>query len=69
MWTRDETILALDLFFDLNGRVPSSSDGRIQALSELLKTVPYHNRAARKHSFRNSVGLTFPTYLSWKPQY
>jgi 5-methylcytosine-specific restriction enzyme A len=58
-WTRDETILALDLYFDYNGRVPSSSDPRIIALSDLLRTFPYHSSAARQESFRNPDGVAF----------
>ena len=58
-WTRDETILALDLYFDCQGRIPSSADGRVQALAELLRAFPYHSRAARKESFRNADGVAF----------
>src|SRR5262245_1062151 len=58
-WTRDETILALDLYFDCKGRIPSGSDDRVQALSELLRAFPYHSRAARKESFRNADGVAF----------
>ena len=58
-WTRDETILALALYFDCEGRIPSSSDNRVQALSELLRELPYHSRAARRDSFRNPDGVAF----------
>lgn len=58
-WTRDETILALDLYFDLNGKIPSGSDDRVKALSELLRRFPYHAEASRKKSFRNPDGVTF----------
>ena len=58
-WTRDETILALDLFFDCEGRIPSSSDERVQALSDLLRAFPHHSHAARKESFRNADGVAF----------
>ncbi|MBC1262480.1 HNH endonuclease [Synechococcus sp. BSF8S] len=58
-WTRDETILALDLYFDLNGKIPSGSDERIKALSEVLRRFPYHAEASRKESFRNSDGVAF----------
>jgi 5-methylcytosine-specific restriction enzyme A len=58
-WTRDETILALDLYFDCKDRLPSSSDHRVHALSELLRAFPYHSRAARKESFQNSDGVAF----------
>lgn len=58
-WTRDETILALDLYFDLNGKIPSGSDERIKALSEMLRRFPYHAEASRKESFRNPDGVAF----------
>ncbi|WP_275975390.1 HNH endonuclease [Chromobacterium sp. IRSSSOUMB001] len=58
-WTRDETILALDLYFDLNGKIPPGSDERVKALSEVLRRFPYHAEASRKESFRNPDGVAF----------
>src|SRR5581483_8043912 len=58
-WTRDEIILALDLYLDCQGHIPSSSDPRVLALSELLRSFPYHSRAARQASFRNTDGVSF----------
>lgn len=58
-WTRDETVLALDLYFDLNGKVPSGADKRVQTLSELLRRFPYHAEASRQESFRNPDGVAF----------
>lgn len=58
-WTRDETILALDLYFDLNGKIPSGSDDRLKALSDVLRRFPQHAEASRKESFRNPVGVAF----------
>lgn len=58
-WTRDETILALDLYFELNGKIPSGSDERVKALSEVLRRFPYHADASRKESFRNPDGVAF----------
>ncbi len=58
-WTRDETILALDLYFDCENQIPSSNDSRVKELSELLRSFPYHAQAARKDSFRNSDGVAF----------
>ncbi|MFH1851165.1 MAG: HNH endonuclease [Candidatus Neomarinimicrobiota bacterium] len=58
-WTKDETILALDLYFDFQGHIPSSNDNRIIALSELLRTFPYHSLAIRRESFRNADGVVF----------
>lgn len=58
-WTRDETILALDLYLECDGHIPSSADERVQALSEILRLIPYHSLAARKESFRNPDGVAF----------
>ena len=58
-WTRDETILALDLYFDCRAHIPSSSDPRVRALSDLLRAFPYHSQAARQASFRNADGVAF----------
>ena len=58
-WTRDETVLALDLYFDLNGKIPSGADDRVKALSEVLRRFPYHAAASRKESFRNPDGVAF----------
>jgi 5-methylcytosine-specific restriction protein A len=58
-WTRDETILALDLYFDLKGKVPAGSDEQVKALSQVLRRFPYHALASRKDSFRNPDGVAF----------
>jgi 5-methylcytosine-specific restriction protein A len=58
-WTRDEVILALELYFDCAGRIPGSSDARVVALSNLLRAFPHHSTAARKPSFRNPDGVAF----------
>ena len=58
-WTRDEVILALDLYFDCKGSIPGQSDPRVKALSDLLRTFPHHSAAARKQSFRNPDGVAF----------
>ena len=58
-WTRDETLLALDLYFDLGGVIPSGRDARVKELSELLRSMPYHLTEARQPTFRNSDGVAF----------
>jgi len=58
-WTRDETILALDLYFKLDRVIPSGIDKRLQELSELLRNLPYHAAASKNESFRNISGVTF----------
>jgi len=58
-WTRDETILALDLYFDCEGRIPSPTDPRIIELSETLNRLPIHALEYRKANFRNPDGVAF----------
>ncbi len=58
-WTRDETLLALDLYFRLDGRVPSPSASEVQELSGILRALPYHAEAAKRPSFRNPDGVGF----------
>lgn len=58
-WTRDETILALDLYFDLEGVIPSGRDQRVIDLSNLLRSMPYHAEEARRQTFRNPDGVAF----------
>jgi 5-methylcytosine-specific restriction protein A len=58
-WTRDEVILALDLYFDFGGSIPSSGDERVIELSRLLRSFPHHASSARKESFRNADGVAF----------
>lgn len=57
-WNRDETILALELYFETEGRV-SPADDRVVALSETLRSLPYHAEAARQATFRNPAGVGF----------
>src|SRR5271168_4899151 len=58
-WTRDETVLALALYFDCGESVPSKNDPRIQELSSLLRRLPYHAEAARRDTFRNPDDVGF----------
>ena len=58
-WTKDEIILALDLYLDCNGIIPSKNNKRVIELSKLLRDFPYHLEAARKDSFRNPDGVLF----------
>jgi 5-methylcytosine-specific restriction enzyme A len=58
-WSWEETILALDLYVDCKGSVPSSDDVRVKDLSRLLRSLPYHAAASRRPSFRNADGVAF----------
>lgn len=58
-WTRDETILALDLFFDSGLVALPHSDSRVVALSKTLRALPGNEERSRKQSFRNPAGVSF----------
>ena len=58
-WTRDEVILALDLYLSCGGMVPSGSDARVKALSQTLQSLSVHPASRRVESFRNPDGVSF----------
>lgn len=58
-WTRDETLLALNLYLTLKGQVPSPKAPEIKDLSEVLRSLPYHSEAAKQPTFRNPDGVGF----------
>ena len=70
-WQRDELILALDLYFQLE---PGQIHGRnelVVELSELLNTLPIHSPELRNKKFRNAngVGLKLSNFLAIDPDY
>jgi 5-methylcytosine-specific restriction enzyme A len=58
-WTRDETILALNLYFACDERVPPNTDPRIRELSDLLRRLPIHAGTWKTASFRNPDSVCF----------
>ena len=58
-WSRDETILALDLYLKCDGHVPGPTAPKVMELSKILKALPVHVGAAKRDSFRNSAGVAF----------
>jgi 5-methylcytosine-specific restriction protein A len=58
-WTRDETILALELFLDSGLAALSDSDTRVITLSETLRTLRGNEERAQSKSFRNAAGVSF----------
>ena len=55
-WTRDEAILALDLYF--RTQVISKNSQEVIELSNLLRALPIHPEGERADSFRNPVGVS-----------
>lgn len=58
-WGKDETILALNLYFKFLDKPPSKSNEYVIALSNLLRSNPFHSREKGKNSFRNPDGIAF----------
>jgi hypothetical protein len=60
-WTREEDVLALDLFVRagaLNGGpLPGKTHSEVVALSERLRDLPVHDSALRGEGFRNPAGV------------
>jgi 5-methylcytosine-specific restriction enzyme A len=58
-WTRDETILALDLYLSRGRLALSPIDVDVKALSARLREMPYHSEESKQPSFRNPAGVAF----------
>lgn len=58
-WSRDEVILALELYQNCRGQIPGPTDDRVRKLSVELRSFPHHAQAARQPSFRNPDGVAF----------
>lgn len=58
-WTREETILALELYLKHIPRIPGKTDSEVIALSNTLQTLPYHSNDQKKQRFRNPAGVAF----------
>ncbi len=58
-WTKDETILALNLYFEFNGIIPGPNNEKIIVLSKMLNQLPIHPVELRKVNFRNPDGVAF----------
>lgn len=58
-WSREETILALKLFHEMDGKVPSVSNERVLELSRLLRSNPLRVGLPIESSFRNAASVMF----------
>lgn len=56
-WTRDETLLALDLLYRHDAKPLDRSSGEVADLSRLLKSAQLHPIEGRKDNFRNTDGV------------
>jgi 5-methylcytosine-specific restriction protein A len=70
-WHRDEIILALDLYFELEPGHINARNPEIVRLSEILNKLPIHEERPDKVKFRNpnSVRLKLSNFLAIDPDY
>lgn len=70
-WTRDELILALDLYMRTGREQLGSDHPKVQDLSQLLNELPVHARNLRESKFRNANGVSMKlgNFLSLDPTY
>lgn len=70
-WSRDELILALDLYFRVNPIHTSEKNLEIVALSDLLNTLPIHTKTEIDKDFRNPNGVYMKlcNFLQFDPTY
>lgn len=58
VWTRDELLLALDLYLRLNKVLPDDSHPEVIALSRVLRQLPIHPTRHLDPTFRNPNGVS-----------
>jgi 5-methylcytosine-specific restriction enzyme A len=70
-WTRDELILALELFFRAGRKQLDASYPEVIQLSQQLNQLPIHGAETRNSEFRNPQGVSMKlgNFLSLDPQY
>ncbi len=70
-WTRDELILALDLYFKYAPAIPDRDHPEVVELSKLLNNLPIHAGAEANEDFRNpnGVSMKLSNYLRFDPNY
>lgn len=71
VWSRDELILALDLYFRVSPSHTSDKNPEIIELSEILNSLPIHPSSARVEKFRNANGVYMKlcNFLRFDPEY
>jgi len=70
-WSRDELILALDLYIIVNPVHTSDKNPEVIAISELLNVLPIHPYAEHGEKFRNANGVYMKlcNFLRFDPNY
>lgn len=70
-WSREELILALDLYFRLGPGRFSAADPEVISLSEVLNSLPLHSMRPDAQRFRNPNGVNMKlcNFLRLDPSY
>ena len=70
-WTRDELILALDLYFKEPSARGSKTHPDVIKLSDILNALPIHEEITPGETFRNAngVGMKLSNFLVYDPEY
>ena len=70
-WSREELILALDLYYDFSTPRFSATDPDIIMLSEVLNKLPLHSDRPDRARFRNpnGVSMKLSNFLRLDPNY
>lgn len=58
-WSKDETILALELYFKVGGNLSSQHEGLVADLSNYLRSAPFHEGKKKNDTYRNVEGVSF----------
>lgn len=56
-WSREELILALDLYFRVDRKLEGPQHPEVVKLSDLLNRLPAHDEGPRSGTFRNPAGV------------
>jgi len=59
VWTREEIILALDLYFSIDVRKINGKSREVIKLSKTLQSLPIHAASLRLPNFRSPDGVVF----------
>ena len=70
-WTRDELMLALELYFLGPNAHGTATEAQVIELSGVLNRLPLHPRDEREKHFRNpnGVGMKLSNFLRFDPDY
>jgi 5-methylcytosine-specific restriction protein A len=70
-WSRDERLMALDLYLRRRPRLPAAEDREVRELSAFLNSLPIHTVRPDLETFRNAngVSLKLANFAALDPQY